>query len=85
MLLRQALEQTRTGMPAPVLFNSHLLALDSVDGVSAMVQEDLFDFHFDTVHNRASIRSFHGDSAGQIRQGQPYRKAAAGATGAHTS
>ena len=33
MLLRQALEQTRTGMPAPVLFNSHL----------AMVQEDLFD------------------------------------------
>ena len=75
MLLRQALEQTRTGMPAPVLFNSHL----------AMVQEDLFDVHFDTVHHRARIRSFHNDSAGQVRQGQPYRKAAAVVTGAQTS
>ena len=46
MLLRQALELTRTGMPAPVLFNSHF-------EVSAMVQEDLFDVHFDTVHHRA--------------------------------
>ena len=79
MLLRQALQQTRSGMPAPVLFNSHLLE------VSAMVQEDLFDVHFDTVHNRASIRSFPDASAGQVRQGQPYRKAAAVITGAHTS
>ena len=71
MLLRQALEQTRTGMSAPVLFNSH----------PAMVQEDLFDVHFDTIHNRARIRH----SAGQIRQGQPYRKAAAVVTGARTS
>ena len=41
MLLRQALEQTRTGMPAPVLFNSRLLILDLIDEVSAMVQQDL--------------------------------------------
>ena len=33
MLLRQALEQTRAGMPMPVLFNSH-----RIDEVSAMVQ-----------------------------------------------
>ena len=85
MLLRQALQQTRTGMPAPVLFNSHLLALDSIDGVSAMVQEDLFDVHFDTIHNRTSIRSFPGGSARQVRQGHPYRKATAAVTGAHTS
>ena len=77
MLLRQALQQTRTGMPAPVLFNSHLLALDSVDGVSAMVQEDLFDFHFDTIRNRAAT--------GRVRQVQPYRKAAAVIKGAQTS
>jgi len=83
MLLRQALEQTRTGMPAPVLFNSHLL--DPIDEVSAMVQEDLFDVHFYTVHDRASIRSFFDDSAGQVRQGQPYRKAAAVVTGAQAS
>ena len=75
MLLRQALQQTRTGMPAPVLFNSHLL--DPIDGVSAMVQEDLFDFHFDTIRNRAGI--------GRVRQVQPYRKAAAVVTGAQTS
>ena len=41
MLLRQALEQTRTGMPAPVLFNSRLLILDLIDEVSSMVQQDL--------------------------------------------
>ena len=72
MLLRQALEQTRTGMPAPVLFNSHLLF--PIDGVSAMVQEDLFDFHFDT-----------RTSTGRVRQVQPYRKAAAVIKGAQTS
>ena len=71
MLLRQALLQTRTGMPAPVLFNSHLLV---IDGVSAMVQEDLFDFHFDT-----------RTSTGRTRQVQPYRKAAAVIKGAQTS
>ena len=82
MMLRQALEQTRTGKPAPVLFNSRLLILDLIDEVSSMVQQDLVQF--DTVYNRA-IRSFHDDSAGQVRQGQPYRKAAAVITGAHTS
>ena len=83
MMLRQALEQTRTGKPAPVLFNSRLLILDLIDEVSSMVQQDLVQF--DAVHNRASIRSLHDDSAGQVRQGQPYRKAAAVVTGAHTS
>jgi len=82
MLLRQALQQTRTGMPAPVLFNSRL---HPIDEASAMVQEELFDFHFETIHNRPSIRSFPGDSAGQVRQVQPYRKAAAVVTGAQTS
>ena len=83
MLLRQALEQTRTGRPAPVLFNSRLLILDLIDEVSSMVQQDLVQF--DTVYNRASIRSFHDDSAGLVRQGQPYRKAATIVTGAQTS
>jgi hypothetical protein len=83
MLLRQALEQTRTGMPAPVLFNSRLLARHAIDEASAMVQEELFDAHFDTFHNRTGIRSFLDDSAGQVRHYQPYRKAAV--TGAQTS
>ena len=83
MLLRQALEQTRTGKPTPVLFNSRLLILDLIDEVSSMVQQDLVQF--DTVYNRASIRSLHDDSAGKGRQGQPYRKDAAVVTGAHTS
>ena len=83
MLLRQALQQTRTGMPAPVLFNSRLLAKCPID--EDMVQEELFDFHFETIHNRPSIRSFPDDSAGQVRQVQPYRKAAAVVTGAQTS
>ena len=83
MLLRQALEQTRTGKPTPVLFNSRLLILDLIDEVSSMVEQDLVQF--DTVYNRASIRSCHDDSAGQVRQCQPYRKAAAVATGAQTS
>ena len=58
MLLRQALEQTRAGMPMPVLFNSRIVVPDGVDGVSAMVQERVFDVQFHTVSNRASIRSF---------------------------
>ena len=83
MLLRQALEQTRTGKPAPVLFNSRLLILDLIDEVSSMVQQDLVQF--DTVHNRASIRSFLDGSAGQVGHYQPYRKTAAVVTGAQTS
>ena len=68
MLLRQALEQTRAGMPTPVLFNSRMVVLDHIDEVSAMVRKDVFDAHFHTVHNRASIRdhSFVG-SAGQVQ------------------
>lgn len=85
MLLRQALEQTREGMPTPVLFNTDLLVLDPIDEVSAMVQQDMFDVHFHTVHNRASTRPFPYSSAGQVRQGQPYRKAAAVVTGAQAS
>jgi hypothetical protein len=75
MLLRQALEQTRTGKPTPVLFNSRLLILDLIDEVSCSK----------TDHNRASVRSFLDDSAGQVRQDQPYHKAAATVTGAQTS
>ena len=83
MLLRQALEQTRTGKPTPVLFNSRLLILDLIDEVSSMVQQDLVQF--DTVHHRAGIRSFLVASAGQVRQGQPHRKAATVVTGAQAS
>lgn len=85
MLLRQALEQTRTGMPPPVRFNSRLPVPGPVDGVSAVAQEEVSDAHFHTVHNRASFRSFLPDSAGQGRQGQPYRKAGTVATGAQAS
>jgi len=60
MLLRQALEQTRAGMPPPVLFNSR---------IPAMAQKGVFDVHFRTVHNGTSTRSFQGGSAGQARQG----------------
>ena len=70
MLLRQALEQTRAGMPTPVLFNSRIVVLDPIDEDSAMMRKGVFDVHFHTVHNRASIRSFHRGSAGQVRQGQ---------------
>ena len=83
MLLRQALEQIRSGMPAPVLFHSRLLILDLIDEASSMVQQDLVEF--DTFRNRASIRSFLDGSAGQVRQGQPYSKTAAVITGAQTS
>ena len=61
MLLRQALEQTRAGMPTPVLFNSR---------IPAMAQKEAFDVHFRTVHNRTSTGSFRGGFAGQVRQGQ---------------
>ena len=61
MLLRQALEQTRAGMPTPVLFNSR---------IPAMVQKGAFDDHFRTVHNRTGTKSFLGGSAGQVRQRQ---------------
>lgn len=81
MLLRQALEQTRAGRPTPVLFNSCKVVLDQIDEVSAMVQKDVFDVHFQTVHNGATIRSFLRGSAGQVKQGQPHRKAATDATG----
>ena len=70
MLLRQALEQTRAGMPTPVLFNTRGVVLDHIDEVSAMVRKGVIDVHFHTVHNRASIRSFFHGSAGQVRQGQ---------------
>jgi hypothetical protein len=60
MLLRQALEQIRAGMPPPVLFNSR---------IPAMPQKGAVDVHFRTVHNRTSTTSFPGGSAGQVRQG----------------
>jgi hypothetical protein len=85
MLLRQALEQTRAGMPTPVQFNSRIAVLDHIDEVSAIVQKDVFDVHFHTVHNGATIRSFLCGSAGQVRQGQPHRKAATVVTGAQAS
>jgi hypothetical protein len=69
------LEQIRKGKPAPVLFHSRLLILDLIDEISCS----------NTDHNRASIRSFLNDSAGQARQDQPYHKAAAVITGAQTS
>ena len=70
MLLRQALEQTRAGMPTPVLFNSRIVVLDHIDEFSAMVRKGVFDVNFHTVHNLASTRSFLRGSAGQVRQGQ---------------
>jgi hypothetical protein len=76
MLLRQALEQTRAGMPAPVLFNSSIVVLD---------QKEVLDVHFHTAHNRAGIRSLVRGSAGQVRQGQPHRKTATVAKGAQPS
>lgn len=66
MLLRQALEQTRAGMPPPVLFNSRIVALDPIDEVSAMAQKEVLDVHFHPAHNRASSRPFLHGSAGQI-------------------
>ncbi len=69
MLLRQALEQTRAGMPTPVLFNSRKAVHDDIDEVSAMVRKGVLDAHFHTFHNRASIRPFGDGTAGQIRQG----------------
>lgn len=57
MLLRQALEQTRAGMPAPVRFNSLAAVLDSMDEIPA-VQHGVLDVRFGTVHNQASIMSF---------------------------
>jgi hypothetical protein len=68
MLLRQALEQTRAGMPTLVLFNSRIVALDHTDEVFAMVQNELFDAHFHAIHSRASIGSFPNGSAGQVSQ-----------------
>jgi hypothetical protein len=70
MLLRQALEQTRAGMPTPVLFNTRRVVLDHIDEVSTRVQKEVFDVHFHSVHNRTSTRSFVRSSAGQVRQGQ---------------
>ncbi|CAM3784844.1 hypothetical protein [Polaromonas hydrogenivorans] len=84
MLLRQALEHIRAGMPAPVQFNSRMVVLDQMDEVSAMMQKDVLDSHFHTVHNGATIRSFLRGS-GQVRQDQPYRKAATVVTGAQAS
>jgi hypothetical protein len=72
MLLRQALEQTRAGMPTPVLFNSSIVVLDPIDEVSAMGQQEVF---------WSVLRG----SAGQVRQGQPHRKAATFVTGAQAS
>lgn len=85
MLLRQALKQTRMGMPTPVRFNSRLVTLDPIDEVSAMEEEEAFYVHFQAVPNRTSTRSSPDDSAGQVRQRQPYHKAAAVAAGAHAS
>lgn len=82
MLLRQALEQTRAGMPIPVLFNSRNVACHHLDEVSAMVQKDAFNVRFHTDRNRAAIRSFVRGFAGQVSQGQPHRRGATLATGA---
>jgi hypothetical protein len=81
MLLRQALEQTRAGMPTPVLFNSRKVVLDHIDEVSAMVQKNVVGVHFHMVHSRASIRSLLGGSAGQVT---PHSRAAI-VTGAQAS
>ena len=35
MLLRQALEQTRAGMPPPILFNTRMVGLEPADEVSS--------------------------------------------------
>ena len=67
MLLRQALEQTRAGMPTPVLFNSRIVP-DRIDEVSAKMQKEVFDVRFHNVHNRASIRSFRHGSGGRVSQ-----------------
>jgi hypothetical protein len=85
MLLRQALEQIRAGLPAPVLFNSRMVVLDHIDEVSVMAKREVFDVHFHTAHNRAGIRSLVRGSAGQVRQGQPHRKTATVAKGAQPS
>jgi hypothetical protein len=85
MLLRQALEHTRAGMPTPVQFNSRRVALDQLDEVSAMVQKNGFDLSFHTVHNGATIRSFLCGSAGQVKQGQPHHNAVTVVTGAQAS
>jgi hypothetical protein len=72
MLLRQALEQTRAGMPPPILFNSR--PCDHTDEMSSMVQKDLLDARFHAVRNCATIRSFVRGFAGQLRQAQPHRR-----------
>ena len=84
MLLRQALEQTRAGMPTPILFNSRMVGLEPADEVSGMNQD--FDVYFHTAHNWGSIRSLHHGSAGvEIFSSLPHRKAATVITGAHAS
>jgi hypothetical protein len=84
MLLRQALEQTRAGMPPPIIFNSRMVGLEPADEVSAM--EDAFDVHLHAAHNRASSNSLHHGSAGiENLSSLPHRKAATVVTGAHAS
>lgn len=81
MLLRQALEQTRAGMPPPILFNTRMVGLEPAD--EAM--QDVFDLHFHAAHNRSS-RSLHRGSAGiENFSSLPHRKAATAVTGAHPS
>ena len=84
MLLRQALEQTRAGMPPPILFNSRMVGLEPIDEVSAM--EDVFEGQFHSAHNRASSKSLLGGSAGvEIFSSLPHRKAGTVVTGAQAS
>ena len=78
MLLRQALEQTRARMPAPVLFNSSIVVRERIDEVSAMEQKEILDAGFHAVHNRTGIRSLLRGSAGQPWQAQPQQAAIAG-------
>lgn len=85
MLLRQALEQTRAGMPPPVLFNSSIVVLHHTDEVSAMVRNDAFDRRFHAIRQSASVRASHRGSAAQLGQGQPHLKAATLSTGAQAS
>ena len=73
MLLRQALEQTRAGMPPPILFNTRMVGLEPADEVLPI---PAFDPRFHSGHNRASSRNF---------SSLPHRKAATAVTGAHAS
>ena len=75
MLLRQALEQTRAGMPPPIRFNSLMVGLEPIDEVAAM--ENVFHSHFHAAPQRASSRSLLRGAAGlETFSSLPHRQAA---------